>query len=153
MANNVVEIWTDGASKGNPGVGGWGALLTWNGHRKELCGGALHTTNNQMELTAPIEALKCLKRKCSVRIHTDSQYVQKGITEWIFNWKRNNWKTKTKSPVKNAELWKELLAQSEKHDVEWVWVKGHAGEEGNETADLLANKGAEKVLAKSRRQP
>ncbi|MCD8339557.1 MAG: ribonuclease HI, partial [Burkholderiales bacterium] len=145
MADTLVEIWTDGASKGNPGPGGWGALLTYKQHRKELYGGSLLTTNNQMELTAAIEALKRLKWRCKVIIHTDSEYVQKGMTLWIANWQRKNWKRGEK-PVKNAELWKSLLEESQKHDVDWVWVRGHNGDPGNEKADELANKGVEMVL-------
>ncbi len=144
----VVEIWTDGASKGNPGPGGWGVLLTCKGITKELCGGSLHTTNNQMELTAAIEALKALKKPCKVILHTDSTYVQKGMTLWIENWRRHNWKHGT-SDVKNAELWKTLYAESQKHDVEWRWVRGHEGDSGNEKADELANKGVQEILKKA----
>ncbi|MEA5098851.1 MAG: ribonuclease HI [Burkholderiaceae bacterium] len=141
-----VEIYTDGACKGNPGTGGWGALLVAGGQEKELCGGALETTNNRMELTAVIEALNALKRPCEVILHTDSQYVQKGITEWIHGWKLRGWKTASKSPVKNADLWQALDMAQAKHKVEWRWVKGHAGHDGNERADALANRGVDLVL-------
>jgi ribonuclease HI len=137
-----VEIWTDGACKGNPGPGGWGALLTNGGHEKEIWGGDPHTTNNRMELTAVIEALASLKRSCDVVLHTDSEYVKKGITEWIHNWKRRGWTTAERKPVKNVELWQRLDALAQLHHVDWRWVRGHAGEPGNERADALANRGA-----------
>jgi ribonuclease HI len=137
----VVDIYTDGACKGNPGPGGWGALLSWDGHERELWGGEAATTNNRMELTAVIEALRALKRPCKVRLHTDSQYVQKGITEWLPNWKRRGWRTSGNKPVKNMDLWRELSALAEQHDIEWIWVRGHAGHDGNERADALANRG------------
>jgi ribonuclease HI len=141
----VVEIYSDGACKGNPGVGGWGALLR-NGERvRELFGGELATTNNRMELMAVIRALEALKRPCRVRVHTDSQYVQLGISRWIHGWKKNGWRTADKKPVKNADLWRELDELAQKHDMEWVWVKGHAGDPGNERADELANAGAASV--------
>jgi ribonuclease HI len=137
----VVHIYTDGACKGNPGPGGWGALLAWNGTERELFGGEPVTTNNRMELTAVIEALSTLKRPCRVLLHTDSQYVQKGITEWIGGWKARGWKTAAKEPVKNVDLWKRLDELVATHHIRWVWVKGHSGHDGNERADKLANKG------------
>ena len=140
-----VTIFTDGACKGNPGRGGWGALLRYNGEERELFGGEALTTNNRMELTAVIEALAALKRRSHVVVHTDSQYVQKGITEWIVGWKARGWRTASKEPVKNVDLWKRLDEVAAGHDVDWVWVKGHAGHEGNERADALANKGVEAV--------
>jgi ribonuclease HI len=146
--NGLIEIFTDGACKGNPGPGGWGAWLRSGIHEKELCGGEPLTTNNRMELLAVIRALESLKRPSQVRIATDSQYVQKGISEWIKNWKLRGWRTSNKEPVKNADLWKELDAVSSKHQIEWVWVKGHAGHEGNERADMLANRGVEMVMNK-----
>lgn len=148
MSNNIVEIYTDGACKGNPGPGGWGAWMSFAGREKELCGGELNTTNNRMELTAVIRALEALKRECAIRIYTDSSYVQKGITEWIRNWKLRNWVTSDRKPVKNADLWKSLDLLVEQHQIEWVWVKGHAGNAGNERADALANKGVEQVLGR-----
>ena len=147
--SSTVIIYTDGACKGNPGVGGWGALLELNGREKELCGGERLTTNNRMELTAVIRALEALKHRCSVQLHTDSKYVQQGITEWIHNWKKRGWRTTDKKPVKNDDLWRELDALSQQHDIEWLWVKGHAGHNGNERADELANRGVESIL----RQP
>jgi ribonuclease HI len=136
-----VQIWTDGACSGNPGPGGWGAVLIYNGTEKELSGGAAETTNNRMELTAAIEALNALKRPCAIDLHTDSQYVKGGITGWIFGWKKNGWKTADKKPVKNVDLWQQLDAALQRHDVAWHWVKGHAGNEANEKADLLARQG------------
>ncbi|WP_151637273.1 ribonuclease HI [Noviherbaspirillum aerium] len=136
-----VEIYTDGACKGNPGPGGWGALLIAGPHRKEMFGGELNTTNNRMELKAVIEALSALKRPCEVIVHTDSQYVQKGISEWIHGWKARGWKTASKEPVKNVDLWQALDAARSTHQIEWRWVKGHAGHDGNERADALANRG------------
>ena len=141
-----ISIWSDGACSGNPGPGGWGALLVWNGHEKELKGGAADTTNNRMELTAVIEALSALKRPCEVTIHTDSEYVRKGITELIHNWKRRGWMTADRKPVKNAELWQQLDALAQSHHVHWRWVKGHSGDPGNERADALANRGADSVV-------
>lgn len=140
-----VEIFTDGACKGNPGPGGWGALLVAGAHKKELYGGERNTTNNRMELQAVIEALTALKRPCDVVVHTDSQYVQKGISEWIHGWKTRGWKTAAKEPVKNADLWQALDAAQARHKIEWRWVKGHAGHEGNERADALANLGVASV--------
>ena len=136
-----VIIYTDGACSGNPGPGGWGAVLIYGEHQKHLKGGAPETTNNQMELTAAIEALNALKRPCAADLHTDSQYVKGGITGWIHNWKRNGWRTADKKPVKNVELWQALDEALKRHDVAWHWVKGHAGETFNELADQLANEG------------
>lgn len=136
-----VVIHTDGACSGNPGPGGWGAVLQYNGTVKELSGGAPHTTNNQMELTAAIEALNALKRPCAVEMYTDSQYVKNGINGWLHGWKRNGWKTADKKPVKNVELWQALDEAVKRHQVTWHWVKGHAGDELNERADRLANEG------------
>jgi len=140
-----VTIYTDGACKGNPGPGGWGAWLSSGGHDKELFGGEAGTTNNRMELTAPIEALASLKRSCDVVVYLDSEYVRKGITEWINNWQRRGWKTADGKPVKNADLWMRLDALRKLHKVEWRWVKGHAGDPGNERADMLANKGVASI--------
>ena len=145
MVSEVVEIYTDGACKGNPGVGGWGAVMTKGARSRELYGGEAATTNNRMELMAVIRALESLRRPCRVRLHTDSQYVQLGISKWIHAWKKNGWKTADKKPVRNAELWRELDALAAKHDIEWLWVKGHAGDAGNERADELANLGAASV--------
>ncbi|MCP4996950.1 MAG: ribonuclease HI [Gammaproteobacteria bacterium] len=136
-----VEIFTDGACKGNPGPGGWGALLRYKGKERELFGGEQETTNNRMELQAVIEALRTLTRSSRVRVTTDSQYVRKGITEWISNWKRNGWRTAAKKPVKNSDLWKTLDDLVSEHDVAWAWVKGHSGHPENERADALANRG------------
>ena len=136
-----VTIYTDGACSGNPGPGGWGALLTMGEHEKELCGGEANTTNNRMELTAAIEALNALTRACEVDLFTDSQYVKGGITGWIYGWKKNGWKTAAKKPVKNAELWQALDEALRRHKVDWHWVKGHAGHDGNERADELARRG------------
>jgi ribonuclease HI len=140
-----VEIFTDGACKGNPGPGGWGAWLVANGHEKEMFGGELNTTNNRMELKAVIEALSALTRPCEVIVHTDSQYVQKGISEWIHGWKLRGWKTSAREPVKNADLWQALDAAQARHRVQWRWIRGHAGHAGNERADQLANLGVESV--------
>ncbi|MFN3889165.1 MAG: ribonuclease HI [Beijerinckiaceae bacterium] len=136
-----VAIWTDGACSGNPGPGGWGAVLTWEGHEKDLCGGEALTTNNRMELTAAIMALEALKRPCDIDLHTDSQYVKGGVTGWIHGWKRNGWKTADKKPVKNVDLWQRLDEATQRHKVTWHWVKGHAGDMMNERADELARKG------------
>jgi ribonuclease HI len=140
-----VEIFTDGACRGNPGPGGWGAILRTGGREKELWGGARETTNNRMEMTAVIAALEALKRPVSAVVHTDSQYVLKGITEWIHGWKRNGWKTADKKPVKNADLWQKLDALRSTHRLDWVWVKGHAGHPENERADELANRGIDEI--------
>jgi len=137
------QIYTDGACKGNPGPGGWGAILEYDGREREIYGGEPATTNNRMELTAVIEALSSLTRPCRVTVHTDSQYVQKGITEWIRGWKARGWRTASKEPVKNVDLWKKLDAAVGQHEIEWVWVRGHSGHDGNERADKLANKGVE----------
>lgn len=141
----AVEIYTDGACSGNPGPGGWGAVLRWNSHEKEIFGGELATTNNRMELLAVIRALDLLKRSMTVRVHTDSQYVQKGISEWIEGWKLRDWKTASRTPVKNADLWQALDAARDRHQVQWLWVKGHAGHADNERADALARQGVEAV--------
>jgi len=140
MADPVI-VHTDGACSGNPGPGGWGAVLQFNGHVKELKGGAPETTNNRMELTATIEALTALNRACTVELHTDSTYVKDGLTKWIHGWKRNGWKTAQKKPVKNADLWQALDDAVQRHTINWHWVKGHAGDEMNERADALANEG------------
>jgi len=133
-----VDIYTDGACSGNPGPGGWGALLRYNGHERELMGGELETTNNRMELTAAIMALESLKRQAHVNIHTDSTYLRDGITKWIHNWKANGWKTAARKPVKNVDLWQRLEEAISHHDVHWHWIKGHAGHPENERADMLA---------------
>ena len=148
-SNQKVKLFSDGACRGNPGPGGWGALLQAGATEKELWGGERNTTNNRMELTAVIRALEALKRPVAVRIHTDSQYVQKGISQWIHNWKKNGWRTSDKKPVKNADLWQRLDVLSGQHDVAWIWVKGHAGHPGNERADKLANRGIDELPAQS----
>jgi ribonuclease HI len=145
---DVVEIWTDGACKGNPGPGGWGALLKLGAVEKTLHGGEPLTTNNRMEMLAVIEALGALKRPCKVLLHVDSQYVMKGMTEWIHGWKQRGWRTADKKPVKNADLWQRMDEEVAKHSITWKWVKGHAGDPGNERADLLANRGVEEARAK-----
>ena len=142
---NKVTIYTDGACKGNPGVGGWGAVLESGQHKKELFGGEQETTNNRMELMAVIKALSALKRPCEIKLHTDSQYVLKGITEWISGWKARGWRTASKEPVKNVDLWQALDAACQTHQIEWIWVRGHTGNPGNELADQLANQGVESV--------
>ena len=139
--NEPVEVFTDGACRGNPGPGGWGAILRTNGREKELFGGEPATTNNRMELTAVIRALEALTRRSRVSVYTDSQYVQKGISEWIHSWKRRGWKTADRNPVKNEDLWRRLDELAARHEVEWHWVRGHAGHPENERADKLANKG------------
>ena len=142
----LIVIYADGACKGNPGPGGWGAWISMGEHSKEFCGGEPVTTNNRMELTAVIRALQALKRACHVRIYTDSVYVQKGMTEWIDGWKKRGWRTADKKPVKNDDLWQELDAIAQQHTIEWLWVKGHAGDPGNERADALANQGVAQVM-------
>jgi ribonuclease HI len=141
-APQLVEIATDGACKGNPGPGGWGALLRFGGHEKELSGGETLTTNNRMELTAAIEALRVLTRPCRIKLSTDSKYVMDGLTRWIHGWRKNGWRTADKKPVKNAELWQALFAETQKHEIEWIWVKGHAGNADNERVDKRARDAA-----------
>ena len=141
MTSPVVEIYTDGACRGNPGPGGWGVLLRYNAQEKELWGGEADTTNNRMELMAAIRALEALKRPSQVKLYTDSIYVMKGITAWIHDWKKKGWRTADKKPVKNEDLWRRLDELAAKHDIEWHWVRGHAGHPENERADQLANKG------------
>jgi ribonuclease HI len=138
---DAVELYTDGACSGNPGPGGWGCILRFKGTEKELCGGEAGTTNNRMEMMAVIQGLSALKRACTVEVYTDSQYVQKGITEWIWGWKKRDWKTADNKPVKNADLWQQLDAVARKHKISWHWVKGHAGHPENERADELARQG------------
>ncbi len=142
----VVEMWTDGACKGNPGPGGWGAWMQSGGHERELFGGEAQTTNNRMELMAVIQALRALNKSCEVTLHVDSSYVMNGMTKWISGWKRNGWKTGAKKPVKNVELWQELEIEVARHTVHWKWVKGHSGDPGNERADDLANRGVPSAL-------
>ena len=139
--SDTVEVWTDGACSGNPGPGGWGAILSYKGKERELSGGEALTTNNRMELMGAIAALESLTRPCTVALHTDSQYLRQGITAWIHGWKKNGWKTADRKPVKNEELWKRLDAALKQHKIEWKWVKGHAGDEMNERADALARAG------------
>jgi len=143
--SDVIEAFTDGACRGNPGPGGWGVLLRFNDHEKRLCGGEAETTNNRMELMAVIQALESLKRECKVKVTSDSQYVLKGINEWMENWKKRGWKTAAKKPVKNVDLWQRLDKARENHDIEWVWVKGHSGHDENEIADELANQGIDEL--------
>ena len=142
-----INIYADGGCRGNPGPGGWGVLMQTGSAEKELWGGEANTTNNRMELTAVIRALEALKRPTVVSVHTDSQYVQKGISTWIHNWKRNGWRTADKKPVKNADLWQILDSIAQQHEIKWLWVKGHAGHPGNERADALANRGIDELLA------
>ena len=142
-----VVIYTDGACSGNPGRGGWGAVLRWNGTEKELHGGDPQTTNNRMELMAAISALEALNRPSQVRLHTDSKYLLDGITKWIAGWQRNGWRTSAKQPVKNADLWRRLTEATSRHEVTWTWVKGHAGDPGNERADALARRGIEEAVS------
>ncbi|MBQ1541884.1 ribonuclease HI [Caulobacter sp. CCUG 60055] len=149
MGEPKVIIYTDGACRGNPGPGGWGLILIWGGLEKEMCGGELSTTNNRMELMAAIQALEALKRPCKVELHTDSQYVRNGVTQWIHGWKARGWKTADKSPVKNEDLWRRLDAARARHEVDWRWVKGHAGHPLNERADGLARKGMLQVLGEA----
>ena len=146
--DDSIDIFTDGACRGNPGPGGWGAILRRGAHEKELWGGERETTNNRMELTAAIKSLAALKRPVAARVHTDSQYVLKGISEWIHGWKKNGWKTADKKPVKNADLWQELDSLAGQHRLEWIWVKGHAGHPENERADALANRGIDELNLK-----
>ena len=141
-----VVIYTDGACRGNPGPGGWGALLEYGTHNKELSGAERKTTNNRMELTAAISALESLSRSCQVRLYTDSVYVKNGITLWLVNWKQKNWKTASRKPVKNIELWQQLDLVCQKHNIDWQWVKGHAGNPGNEKADQLANQAIDQMM-------
>jgi ribonuclease HI len=151
MTDQVVEIYTDGACSGNPGPGGWGAVLRYGDIDKDICGGDPGpTTNNRMELTAPIKALESLKRPATVRMYTDSTYVRNGITSWVPKWKTNGWMTSARQPVKNADLWRELDEAAAKHDIEWHWVKGHAGHPENERADRLAVRGMEEALSRPR---
>ncbi|MDR3221826.1 MAG: ribonuclease HI [Candidatus Accumulibacter sp.] len=145
----AVAVFTDGACRGNPGPGGWGALLRTGTAEKELWGGERNTTNNRMELTAVIRALEALKYPVAVQVHTDSQYVQKGISQWIHNWKKNGWRTSDRKPVKNADLWQRLDILCGQHDLVWTWVKGHAGHPGNERADRLANRGIDELPAQA----
>jgi ribonuclease HI len=149
----VVDIFTDGACSGNPGPGGWGAILVFQGRERELSGGEPATTNNRMELMAAIQALEALKRPVKARLYTDSTYVKEGITRWIHNWKVKGWKTADRKPVKNAELWRRLDAANERHQIEWHWVRGHAGHDGNERADALARRGMAPFLTKKAEGP
>jgi ribonuclease HI len=137
----AVEIWTDGACSGNPGPGGWGAILRYGASEKDLCGGEALTTNNRMELTAAISALEALKRPSAVELHTDSQYLRDGVMAWMANWKRNGWRTRDRKPVKNEDLWRRLDEATERHEIDWRWVRGHAGDSMNERADELARRG------------
>jgi ribonuclease HI len=146
--DKIVEIYTDGACRGNPGPGGWGALLRFAENEKELLGAEADTTNNRMELTAAIKSLEALSKPCKVRLTTDSVYVKNGITQWIENWKRKNWQTSNRKPVKNVDLWKQLDEASSRHEIEWCWVKGHSGHLENERADQLANTGIDNMLSK-----
>ena len=145
MSTDVVELYTDGACSGNPGPGGWGCILRYKGTEKELCGGEPGTTNNRMEMKAVISGIAALKRPCVIEVYTDSQYVQKGISEWIWGWKKRDWKTADNKPVKNADLWQELDALVKKHKISWHWVKGHAGHPENERADALARQGLQEA--------
>jgi ribonuclease HI len=153
MSAGRVVVHTDGACSGNPGPGGWGAILEYDGREKELFGGAPETTNNRMELTAAIEALSALKRSCAVEIHTDSEYLRNGIMQWIHGWKQNGWKTRERKPVKNADLWQALDALIARHEVSWHWVRGHSGHSINERADALARKGMAPFLKPKNRKP
>ncbi|MDH5355647.1 MAG: ribonuclease HI [Gammaproteobacteria bacterium] len=149
MSNKKVVIYTDGACRGNPGPGGWGVYMSYQGNDKTLHGFEAETTNNRMELTAAIEALKVLKRACDVELNTDSKYVMQGINEWIDNWKKNNWKTSARKNVKNIDLWQALDRESARHRINWLWVKGHSGVHGNEIADQLANQAIDQALENS----
>ena len=140
-----IEIFTDGACRGNPGRGGWGALLRYGDRERELCGGEALTTNNRMELTAAIEALAALRERCEVDLYTDSQYVRDGVTRWMANWKRRGWRTADRKPVKNIDLWQALDREATRHQVRWHWVRGHSGHDGNERADQLANRGIDEL--------
>lgn len=142
-------MYTDGACRGNPGPGGWGVLLLTDRTERELCGGDIATTNNRMELMAAIQGLSALNRRCNVSVYTDSEYVRRGISEWLANWKKRGWKTANRKPVKNKDLWRKLDELAAQHDIEWHWVKGHAGNPGNERADQLANDGLERSLRAS----
>ena len=144
-SDDLIEIFTDGACSGNPGPGGWGVVMRWRGHEKELCGGESETTNNRMELMAAIRGIEAVTRPARLRLVTDSTYVKDGITKWIHGWKRNGWKTAAKKPVKNEDLWRRLDAALASHDVEWQWVKGHAGHAENERADELARQGISEI--------
>jgi ribonuclease HI len=146
-----VEVFCDGACRGNPGPGGWGALLRSGSHERHLCGAEPHTTNNRMELTGAIQALRALHRPCHVILWTDSEYVKKGMTEWLAGWKARGWKNSARQPVKNADLWQLLEHESSRHHMDWRWIKGHAGHEGNELADQLANRAIDDMLRKSRK--
>lgn len=146
MTQQQVYLYTDGACKGNPGPGGWGVLLRYGQHEKELFGGEANTTNNRMELTAIIKGLSALKRPCHVFIYTDSQYIKNGMEQWIHNWKKNGWKTSNKKAVKNIELWQQLDELVQQHVIKWTWVKGHNGHPENERADMLANRGVEQII-------
>jgi ribonuclease HI len=148
VTKEVVEIHTDGACRGNPGPGGWGAVLRYRDRTRELHGAEASTTNNRMELTAVIRALEALKRPCRVRLHTDSQYVQRGISAWIHDWKRRGWRTADRKPVKNGDLWRRLDELAGGHEIEWVWVRGHSGNPGNERADALANLAVDEILGR-----
>lgn len=141
----IVQIYSDGACRGNPGPGGWGAILRYGKHEKQIYGAENLTTNNRMELTAAIEALACLKKTCQIEFYTDSEYVRKGITEWLINWKKNNWKTASKQAVKNDDLWKRLDELASQHQIKWYWVKGHSGHPENDLADQLANKAIDEI--------
>ena len=151
MSKKQIKIHTDGACRGNPGVGGWGAILRFNGTEKEISGGELETTNNRMEMMAVIEALGALKENSDVLLISDSQYVLKGINEWMPNWKKRGWKTAARKPVKNVDLWQKIDQLINEHDIEWQWVKGHSGDPGNERADQLANKGIDDLIAEARK--
>ncbi|ABQ14019.1 ribonuclease HI [Dichelobacter nodosus] len=149
MPAPILDIFVDGACKGNPGIGGWGVLMRYGQHEKVLMGAQWHTTNNRMELTAAIEALKAIKRPCPILISTDSVYVKNGITHWLPVWKKNNWRNASKKPIKNIELWQALDQLNQRYEIEWRWVKGHAGNPGNEIADELANRAIESLRQKT----